>query len=37
VKKCFDDAFEDTILAGKDMTQERADQVQACVDGLLKK
>jgi len=36
VKKCFDDAFEDTILAGKDMTQDRADQVQACVDGLLK-
>ena len=36
VKKCFDDAFQDTILAGKDMTQERADQVQACVDALKK-
>lgn len=36
VKKCFDDAFADTIVQGKDMTQERADQVQACVDALKK-
>ena len=36
VKKCFDDALADTILAGKEMTQERADQVQACVDALKK-
>jgi len=36
VKKCFDDAFADTILAGKDMSQQRADQVQACVEALKK-
>ncbi len=36
VKKCFDDALADTLVAGLDMTQERADQVQACVDALKK-
>jgi multiple sugar transport system substrate-binding protein len=36
VKQCYDDIFEDTILAGADVTQERLDQGQACVDGLLK-
>lgn len=35
VKACFDDVFEDTILAGADVTQERLDEAQACVDGLL--
>ena len=37
VKQCFDDVFADTIHAGKDVTQERLDQAQECVDGLLKK
>ena len=36
VKQCFDDVFEDTILAGADVTQERLDEAQACIDGLLK-
>jgi multiple sugar transport system substrate-binding protein len=36
VKKCYDDVFEDTILAGGDVTQERLDEAQACIDGLLK-
>ncbi len=36
VKKCFDDVFEDTILAGNDIDQARIDEAQACVDGLLK-
>jgi multiple sugar transport system substrate-binding protein len=35
VKKCYDDVFEDTILAGLDITQERLDEAQACIDGLL--
>jgi len=35
VKKCFDDIFEDTVLAGVDVTQERLDEGQACVDALL--
>ncbi len=36
VKQCFDDVFEDTILPGKDVTQDRLDQAQQCVDDLLK-
>jgi multiple sugar transport system substrate-binding protein len=36
VKACFDDVFEDTILPGGDVTQDRIDEAQACVDGLLK-
>jgi multiple sugar transport system substrate-binding protein len=36
VKQCYDDIFEDTLLAGADVTQERLDEGQACVDGLLK-
>jgi len=36
VKQCFDDVFEDTILAGADVTAERLDAAQACIDGLLK-
>ncbi|OQX65088.1 MAG: hypothetical protein B5M51_01775 [Anaerolinea sp. 4484_236] len=36
VKQCFDDVFADTIFAGMDVTQERLDEAQACVDGLLK-
>ncbi len=36
VKKCFDDVFADTILPGLDVTQERLDTAQACVDDLLK-
>ncbi len=36
VKKCFDDALADTLVLGQDFTQERADQVQACVDALKK-
>jgi multiple sugar transport system substrate-binding protein len=35
VKQCFDDIFADTILPGLDVTQERLDEGQACVDGLL--
>jgi multiple sugar transport system substrate-binding protein len=35
VKACFDDVFEDTILEGADVTPERLDAAQACVDGLL--
>ncbi len=35
VKKCYDDIFEDTILAGLDITQDRLDEGQACVDALL--
>ena len=36
VKACYDDIFEDTILAGADVTQERLDEGQACVEALLK-
>lgn len=36
VKACFDDVFEDTILPGLDVTQERLDTAEACVEGLLK-
>ena len=36
VKQCFDDVFEDTILAGKDVDQTRLDAAQKCVDDLLK-
>jgi len=36
VKACFDDVFEDTILAGVEVDQARLDAAQACVDGLLK-
>ena len=36
VKACFDDVFEDTILPGADVTQERLDEAQTCVDDLLK-
>ena len=36
VKKCLDDVFEDTLLAGQEVTQERADAAQACIDALLK-
>ena len=36
VKACFDDVFEDTLLAGLDVTQERLDTAEACVEGLLK-
>jgi multiple sugar transport system substrate-binding protein len=36
VKQCYDDIFEDTILAGAEVTQERLDEGQACVDALLK-
>jgi len=36
VKACFDDVFEDTILAGKDVDQARLDAAQQCVDDLLK-
>ncbi|MCD4674350.1 MAG: extracellular solute-binding protein [Anaerolineaceae bacterium] len=35
VKACFDDVFEDTILTGADVTQERLDAAQTCVDDLL--
>jgi multiple sugar transport system substrate-binding protein len=35
VKQCYDDIFEDTILAGGDVTQDRLDEGQACVDALL--
>lgn len=36
VKMCFDDVFEDTLLPGNEITQERLDTAQACVDGLKK-
>jgi len=36
VKQCYDDIFEDTILAGLEITQERLDEGEACVVGLLK-
>jgi len=36
VKACFDDVFADTILTGADVTQDRLDEAQACIDGLLK-
>ena len=35
VKVCYDDIFEDTILEGLEVTQDRIDEGQACVDGLL--
>jgi len=35
VKACYDDVFEDTILVGADVTQDRIDEAQACIDGLL--
>ncbi|MFV1949439.1 MAG: ABC transporter substrate-binding protein [Anaerolineales bacterium] len=36
VKACYDDVFEDTILAGLDVTQERLDEAEACIVALLK-
>ena len=36
VKACYDDVFEDTILAGLDVTQERLDTAEACIVALLK-
>jgi len=36
VKACFDDVFADTILPGADVTQDRLDEAQACVDALHK-
>jgi multiple sugar transport system substrate-binding protein len=36
VKACFDDVFEDTILVGADVTQDRLDEAQTCIDDLLK-
>ncbi len=36
VKACLDDLFEDTLLVGEEVSQERADAAQACIDGLLK-
>jgi multiple sugar transport system substrate-binding protein len=36
VKACYDDVFEDTILAGLDVTQERLDTAEACIVDLLK-
>jgi len=36
VKACYDDVFEDTILKGLDVTQERIDEAQSCINGLLK-
>jgi multiple sugar transport system substrate-binding protein len=35
VKACFDDVFEDTILAGADVDQARLDTAQQCIDDLL--
>jgi multiple sugar transport system substrate-binding protein len=35
VKTCFDDVFEDTLLPGLDITQERLDTAEACVVDLL--
>ena len=36
VKACFDDVFADTILTGDDVTQERLDTAQTCIDDLKK-
>jgi len=36
VKACFDDVFEDTILAGLEVSQERLDVAEACIVDLLK-
>jgi len=36
VKACFDDVFEDTVLAGLEVTQERLDIAEACIVDLLK-
>jgi len=36
VKACFDDVFEDTLLAGLEVTQDRLDVAEACVVDLLK-
>ena len=36
VKMCFDDVFEDTILPGSEITQERLDTAQTCIDELKK-
>jgi multiple sugar transport system substrate-binding protein len=36
VKACYDDVFEDTILPGLDVTQERLDEAEACIVALLK-
>ncbi|MFC2037507.1 ABC transporter substrate-binding protein [Chloroflexota bacterium] len=36
VKQCLDDLFEDTILPGEDVDQERLDAAQQCIDDLLK-
>jgi len=36
VKACFDDVFADTILTGADVTQDRLDEAQTCIDDLLK-
>ena len=35
VKVCYDDIFEEVLLEGLEVTQERIDEGQACVDGLL--
>jgi multiple sugar transport system substrate-binding protein len=34
VKMCFDDVFEDTLLPGDEITQDRLDTAQTCIDGL---
>jgi multiple sugar transport system substrate-binding protein len=36
VKQCFDDLFEDTLLAGLEVTQARADEAEACIVALEK-
>ena len=36
VKQCYDDVFAEVLNTGGDITQERLDDAQACIDGLLK-
>ncbi|MBC8508365.1 MAG: extracellular solute-binding protein [Anaerolineales bacterium] len=36
VKQCFDEIFDDTLFIGAEITQDRLDQGQSCVDSLLK-
>jgi multiple sugar transport system substrate-binding protein len=36
VKQCYDDLFEDTLLAGLEVTQARADEAEACIVALEK-
>jgi multiple sugar transport system substrate-binding protein len=36
VKQCYDDVYAEVLDTGGEITQERLDEAQACIDGLLK-